>query len=117
MTYECRAERLSAVAYDDVTLIVPPRQRQVIIENSPCRIWEITGAQALNIGGTDLMVENLQLSLPYDTPILKRNDEVEITNTPDQDTSIAGKRFRVLSSARAGELRATRRYAVEAIER
>lgn len=116
MTYECKVERLAAPSYDETTLIASPGTRTTIIEFSVCRVWEVQGASVVNLGETELMVENVQISLPYDTPVLKKHDEIVITNTPTQDDTLLGKRFSVISSARAGELRPTRRYAVKAVE-
>lgn len=116
MTYQCRAERPARPSYDETTLVAIPGTEVELFSTMPCRIWEIQGAQALNIGEAELMIENLQLSVPYDAPLLKKYDEIVITNTPVQDITLLNKRFQVVSSARAGELRATRRYQVRAVE-
>jgi hypothetical protein len=117
MAYVCRAERAKRATYDEVTLEGIAGTREVLFEDTPCRIWEIQGAMSIQMGETDIMSQNLQLSLPWDSPILKKHDEIVITTAPDSDTSMQGKRFEILSSARAGELRATRRYQVTAVER
>ncbi len=117
MQYRCNAERVVPAKYDNVTLLGSSGEREVIIEDSPCRIWEIQGAGAVMLGDTDIMVENVQLSLPWDSEILKKNDEITITFAPTQDESMLGKRFEIISAAKAGELRATRRYSVWALQR
>jgi hypothetical protein len=118
MEYRCDAERLTRVDFEDGDdLTIPATSRTLIIEDSPCRIWEIQGAGAVMLGETDIMVQNVQLSLPWNSPILRKNDQIVITYAPTQDTSMLGKRFEIISSARAGELRATRRYNVKAVER
>ena len=117
MAYTCRAERVLKGSTDDDTLIYTPGTRTVLFEDEPCRIWEISGAAAVTLGETEIMTQNLQISLPWDSPILKKYDEIVITDSPDQDTSLLGKRFEIQSAARAGELRATRRYQVQAVDK
>lgn len=117
MGYTCKAERVTKPVYDEITLVGGSGSRVTLFENMPCRIWEIQGAMALQMGETDIMTQNLQISLPWDSEILKKHDEIVITFSPESDDSMLGKRFEVLSSARAGELRATRRYQVTAVER
>jgi len=117
MEYRCRAERITPPHIDDETLTAVRGARTVLIEDSPCRIWEIQGASAVMLGETDLMIQNVQLSLPWDSPVLKKSDEIVIIHAPTQDTSMLNKRFEIVSAAFAGELRATRRYSVRAVEK
>jgi hypothetical protein len=52
------------------------------------------------------------LSIPWDVPeIIKRYDEVTILTAP-QDSQMVGKRYEIQTVAKAGELRATRRFEV-----
>jgi hypothetical protein len=117
MQYRCNAERVVPGGFNNVSLIGSSGDRTLIIEDSPCRIWEIQGASAVALGETEIMVQNVQLSLPWDSEVLKKSDEIVITFAPTQDITVLGKRFEIISSAKAGELRATRRYSVRAIER
>lgn len=117
MQYHCRAERPSAPSYDETDLLGTPGTKTVIWDDMVCRVWEIQGAQIVDMGGNIQFVENVQLSTPYDAPVLKYKDEIVITYAPDQDTFLLNKRFQVVSGARAGELRATRRYNVKAMQR
>lgn len=112
MGYECVAERISQGSHDEDTLVYSPGSRQVLYEGV-CRVWEVSGASVVGLGDTDaeLDISTTQISLPWDSPLLKKNDEIEITSA-DTDTQMVGRRFQVQSSAKAGELRATRRYSV-----
>lgn len=69
------------------------------------------------IGEDDIVMQNTQLSLPWSVnPVPKRDDEVEITSAPS-DAEIVGKRFVIDSGSKAGEFRATRRFAVRGYEK
>lgn len=116
MSYECRAERIMPGSHDDTTLLYTTGAAEVLYEGI-CRIWEVNGANAVAMGeGVEIDMQTTQLSMPYDAPLLKKNDEVLILNGPVQDTTMVGKRFQIQSSARAGELRATRRYDVTVVQ-
>lgn len=112
MGYECVAERISQGSHDEDTLVYSPGSREVLYEGV-CRVWEVSGASVVGLGDTDaeLDISTTQISLPWDSPLLKKNDEIEIT-AADTDNQMVGRRFQVQSSAKAGELRATRRYSV-----
>jgi len=110
MDYSCRAERVSHGGYDETTLHSTSATRTTLYEG-PCRLFEVAGAVALNLGDTEMEIQSTQISLPWDSPLLKKDDEIVLTATPT-DVGMVGKRFQVQSSAKAGELRATRRYAV-----
>lgn len=117
MSYLCKAERLTPAQYDENTLIGTPGSRTTIFSDTQCRVWEIQGASVLGVGESDLMMQNLQLSLPWDSQILKKDDEIEITDAPASNSSMLGKRFQIISLAKAGDLRATRRYQVKAVQK
>ena len=77
-----------------------------------CRIWEVAGASSIMVGDTDIYQKTTQLSIPWDTPeIIRRYDEVTILTAP-QDSQMVGKRYEIQTVAKAGELRATRRFEV-----
>jgi len=116
MEYRCKAERLNKATVDD-QLVAQPASRTTLASDLPCRIWEIQGSSSVLVGDTTVMMQNVQLSTPWNSVILKKDDEIEITYAPTQDTAMMGKRFKVVSTAFAGELRATRRYNVKAVER
>lgn len=118
MSYRCMAFRSVPGQHDNVSLIYTAGATQELFdEPQPCRVWEITGAAAVTLGETEIMTQNVQLSLPWDAPLLKKNDEIEIVTSSAGDSSLLGKRFEILSSARAGEYRSTRRYTVKGVER
>jgi hypothetical protein len=116
MQYTCRIERVQPTTYDETTLIASTGGRTTIYEGV-CRVWEVTGGGPVVVAEADITVQNTQLSIPWDTPVLpQRFDEVLILTAPT-DAALIGKRFRIESSAKAGEMRATRRFVVMAMEK
>ncbi len=113
MTFYVQVERLSAASYDEVTLLASSGSRTVLWEGW-VRIWEIQGDTTINIGEADLDIQSTQISFPFNTPLWKRNDEVLVLETKHDD-ALVGKRYQIQSSAKAGELRPSRRYAVTAV--
>lgn len=110
MTYSVVAERVTRPSYEVDSLDGTPGARTELFE-SAARIWEITGGTSINIGEADLDIQSVQVSLPWDTELLKKNDEIRVVEAP-LDSAMVGKRYQVQSSAKAGDLRATRRYSV-----
>lgn len=115
MAYECRVERVSAGGLND-DLIYESGSRSTLYVGK-FRLWEITGATGLNVGGEDLMLESTQASFPYDSPLFRKDDEIVITAAPVQDLLLLGSRYQIQTKAKAGELRATRRYTVTSVQR
>jgi len=113
MEYTCQITRGSAPeGYNEDTLIYTPAGLAEVIYEGICRIWEVTNASSVVVGDMDVYQVNTNLSIPWDAVVnIKRYDEVEILTAP-QDSLMVGKRFEIQSGAKAGELRATRRYEV-----
>ena len=75
-----------------------------------------TAGGAVVVGDTDVYTQATNLSIPWDTPaVIMRYDEVEIMTAP-QDSQMVGERFEIATTAKAGELRATRRFEVTSME-
>jgi hypothetical protein len=67
------------------------------------------------VADDEIVIQSTNLSIPWDTdPIPERNDEVKIISSI-VDTDIVGKRYRIMSEAKAGDLRATRRFVVQGV--
>lgn len=116
MQYTCRIERVSAGSFDEDDLEYTPGSRETIYEGM-CRIWETSGGAPVVIGDVDVVMQSTNLSIPWDTPVLpRRNDEVLILSSPT-DPFYVGKRFQIQDSAKVGEMRATRRFSVIAMEK
>lgn len=115
MEYDCRIERVNRPeSYDEDTLVLAPSDRETVYEGK-CRVWELAGASLVAVGDTDTYVQATQLSIPWDTTeVILRYDEVEILDAP-QDSQMVGKRFEIQNVAKAGELRATRRFEVTSV--
>ena len=115
MAYECRVERVAKGTIGD-DLKYNSGTRQVLYEGR-FRLWEISGATGIQVGGEDLMLEQTQASFPYDSPLFRKDDEIVITAVPVQDVLLMGSRYQIQTKAKAGELRATRRYTVTSVQR
>ena len=114
MSYDCRVERVNKPQYDETTLAATPGGRTTLY-TGVCRVWEVSGGSVTVIGEVDIAMSTTNISFQHNAPIFKMMDEIIITNAPDQDTALEGKRFQIQSKAMAGELRATRRYVVKAV--
>jgi hypothetical protein len=116
LNYQVRVERVTRPLYDETNLVAIPGTRATIYQG-PGRIWEITGASTVVVSENDMLMENTQLSLPWDLDSLpQRYDEVVVIEVPPQDSTLLGKRFQIQTAAKAGELRPTRRYTITAVQ-
>lgn len=114
MAYGCKAERVQKPSYNETSLVAIPGSRTTLY-TGVCRVWEVSGGAVTVIGEVDIAMSTTNISFPYDAPVFKMMDEIVITSAPDQDTALVNKRFQIQSKAMAGELRATRRYIVKAV--
>lgn len=113
MEYTCRITRSSTPeGYDEDTLVYTPEGLAEVLYEGICRIWEVANASSIMVGDVDIYQTNTNLSIPWDTAaIIGRYDEVIILTAP-QDSQMVGKRYEIQTVAKAGELRATRRFEV-----
>jgi Family of unknown function (DUF6093) len=113
MEYTCRITRGEKPdGYDEESLVYTPAGLAEIIYEGVCRIWEVANANSITVGDTDVYQMSTNLSIPWDTAaIIHRYDEVLILTAP-QDSQMVGKRYEIQTVAKAGELRATRRFEV-----
>ena len=116
MEYTCRIERAGVPeGYDEDTLIYTAEGMAQVVYEGPCRIWEVANSSAVIVGDVDIYQMNTNLSIPWDSAeIVKRYDQVTILTAP-QDSQMVGKRYEIQTIAKAGELRATRRFEVTGI--
>lgn len=115
MSYTCRIERVNQPTFNQTLGTAIPGGRTIIYEG-PCRLWEVTGGSSVTIAEDDVVMNSTQLSIPWDSfPVPKRNDEVQVLSSRT-DQYLVGRRFVIDSSAKAGELRATRRFTVRGME-
>jgi hypothetical protein len=116
MEYDCRITRGGTPeGYDEDTLIYTQAGLAEVVYEGKCRVWELTGSSSVVVGDSDVYMQPTQLSIPWDTEaVVKRYDEVEIISAP-QDSQMVGKRFEIQNVAKAGELRATRRFEVTSV--
>lgn len=112
MTYTCKIERVTHASYDEVTLVGNPGARTEVY-SGVCRIWEVTGPGVIMLGEEEYSTQTTNLSIPWaTTPVPNRGDEGVITSA-ELDSSMVGKRFTILDVAKSGQLRATRRFAIQ----
>lgn len=116
MEYDCVITRGQRPGdYDEDTLVFTPAADPEVIYTGKCRIWEVANASSVVVGDTDVYQMTTNLSIPWDTPaVVSRYDEVTITGAP-QDSQMVGKRYEIATVAKAGELRATRRFEVTGV--
>lgn len=115
MQYTCRIERVERPTYSETSLVASPGSREVIYVGI-CRVWEVAGGGPVVISETDITMQNTQLSIPWDAQVVpQRFDEVLILTSPDP--ALINKRFQIQTSAKAGEMRATRRFSVISMEK
>jgi len=113
----CQIERIASPDWDGVTNLVTSGQRSIIY-TGPCRVWEVSGGSPFTPADAEgIVLQTTNLSIPWDTdPVPNEDDEVLILSSLVDD-QLVGKRFRILSSAKAGDLRATRRFVVQGVNR
>lgn len=116
MQSTCRIERVNPPSFDQSTGRATSGSREVIYEGV-CRLWEVSGGGMTVVNEDEIVMQNTQLSIPWDaSPVPRKEDEVVITSS-NTDSAVVGKRFVIDSSAKAGELRATRRFAVRGYQK
>jgi hypothetical protein len=116
MEYTCQITRSGTPeGYDEDTLVYTSAGVGQVVYEGVCRIWELAGAAAVVVGDTEIYQQTTQLSIPWDSPeVIERYDEVKILTAP-QDSQVVGKRYEIQTVAKAGELRATRRFEVTGV--
>ena len=111
MTATCRIERVKRPTFDRSSGTASPGDRSTIYEG-PCRTYEVSGGGVTMIGEDTVSMQNEVISIPWDVEVLpKEYDEVQIL-THDTDPMMVGKRYVIDSSAKAGDMRPTRRFNV-----
>lgn len=116
MEYTCQIVRGDTPeGYDEDTLIYTAAGIGTVVYEGKCRIWEVSNSSTVVVGDTDLYQMTTNLSIPWNTTaVILRYDEVTILTAP-QDSQMVGKRYEIQTIAKAGELRATRRFEVTGI--
>jgi hypothetical protein len=117
MLSTCQIERVGGVSWDGTTNLVTAGERTIIYEG-PCRIWEVSGGGPFTVADDDnTILQTTNLSIPWDTePVPEHNDEIVILSS-QVDDQMVGKRYRIISSAKTGDLRATRRFVVQGVNK
>lgn len=116
MGHVVRIERVNKATFDEEDLVARAGTRVTIYEG-PARLWESTGQGVVQIGDDNVVMQSTNLSIPWNQPPAGdpqplRDDEFTIISS-NVDTTVVGKRGVLLDVAKAGELRATRRFAVQ----
>lgn len=118
MTHHCRIERITNPTFVETAddLLASPGDRTLIYEGI-CRLWEVAGnAAAVQVGQDEFVMQTTQLAIPWDSdPVPFRDDEVEITDS-STDAHMVGRRYRIMDVAKAGDLRASRRFQLQGLQ-
>lgn len=112
MTYTCRIERVTGPDYDEETLVASPGSRTTIYEGV-CRIWEVSGPGVIMVGEEEYSTQTTNLSIPWDTTTVPTRHDQGVITGAELDPVLVGKRFSILDVAKAGQLRATRRFTIQ----
>lgn len=120
MLQTCVVERVADPGYDPTTLIATSGSRTTIYTGA-CRIWQEDNPAAMQLGdtSTEFLLYQTVLSLPWNTPdnqIPHLHDEMQVVTSPTDDTWV-GKRFRIQSFYKGGQMRPTRSFVVTAMEK
>lgn len=116
MQYKCKIERVTPGDHNEDSLVYTPGSRTVIYDGI-CRVWEISGGSPVVVSETDIVMQTTQLSIPWNVEVIpQRWDEVLVYDAPT-DPALVNKRFQIQDSAKAGEMRATRRFTVISMEK
>lgn len=111
MQSQCRIERVAKASFNQTTGRAVGGAK-VVVYQGRCRIREMSAGGIVLVGEDDVFMQSTMISLPWDIPVLpKRDDEITIT-AHNTDPMMIGKRFVIDSSAKAGELRATRSFSI-----
>jgi|SRR5215831_17161168 len=116
MTCQVRITRRNRpLGYDEETLIYTPTPDPEVLYEGPARIWELSGGPNVVVGDLDIQHQTTQLSIPWNTEaVISQYDEVLVIDC-ETDAQMVGKRYEVQTVAKAGQLRATRRFEVSGV--
>lgn len=115
MTATCRIERVEGPTVDPATLRATSGARTTIYEGR-CRVWEVTGGGTFMVGEEEYGLQNTNLSIPWDADPVPRKDDEGVILTSPYDPDMVGRRFQINDTAKAGDLRATRRFQVKMLQ-
>jgi hypothetical protein len=120
MYYTVRIERMSLGVFDQVGGGIVPAVK-ALIYTGPARIWTVTGPQVIAVGEDEMSMTQTNLSIPWDAdPVPHRDDIATVVDYNPHggfgDQALIGKTFRVLDVQYGGQMYATRRMSVQAIE-
>lgn len=118
---EVRIYRTGEASYDKESRLYGPKAVMVLYQG-PFRLWEVTGRSGVAVGDSTVLIQSTNLSIPWDAvPAVpfadipenmpRHGDQFEVLVHPT-DRTIIGSTGEIQESAKAGELRATRRFAV-----
>jgi hypothetical protein len=115
MEATCRIERVSGGGYNEATRLHEPASRVVLYEG-PCRLWEVSGQAGVVVGDDEIHMQSTNLSIPWDAELKNgwpRRADQFVMLSHHTDPAVVGKRGEILDPVKAGDLRATRRFAVQ----
>jgi hypothetical protein len=120
MYYTVQIERMAAGVFDAVSGLIATSVKEIIY-TGPARIWTVTGPQVFAIGEDQMAFTQTNMSIPWDaSPVPHRDDIATVTGTAPHtgfgDAELVGRAFRVLDVQLGGQMFATRRMSVLAIE-
>jgi hypothetical protein len=120
MYYMVQIERMAAGVFDSASGQITTSVKSIIY-TGPARIWTVAGPQVIAVGEDQMAFTQTNMSIPWDaTPVPNRDDIATVLNYTAHpafgDPSLIGRSFRVLDVQFGGQMYATRRMSVLAIE-
>ena len=119
MYYTVMIERMSPGVFDETTGRISIVTKNVVY-TGPARIWTVAGPQVFAIGEDQMAFSQTNLSIPWDaSPVPHRDDVATVTQVAHDgfgDDELLWKAFRVLDVQMGGQMFATRRMSVLAIQ-
>jgi len=98
--------------YDEDTLVYTPEGPKELAYEGAARIWELSSGASVTVGDDDFYQQSTQMSIPWAVAeVIQQYDEVTVLSCATDDQMV-GKRYEVQTAAKAGQMRATRRFEV-----
>lgn len=120
MYYTVQIVRMSQGVFDESTGGITTAAKLVIYDG-PARFWTVSGPQVIAVGEDQMAFVQTNMSIPWDSDPVPKRDDIATVTTYDPhpgygDAALLGRSFRILDVQLGGQMFATRRMSVLAIE-
>ena len=120
MYYTVQIERMGDPYFDEATGRMTPRVAEIVY-TGPARIWTVSGPQVFTVGEDQMSFDQTNMSIPWNVIPVPHRDDIATVLTYDThsgfgDPELLGRSFRILDVQLGGQMYATRRMTVSAIQ-